>query len=482
MASDNYQQLSSQYKAAVAERNAAFSARQKALAAGEAEAKSKGLTDTQISAYARQTPAYQIAQGEYQLARDNAADLAEQTKAARSVSLPPRTVIETPFEDPDGSTGVIKSRVSSEGAAIPVVRVESTEGDKIPFISDETYLDPLYEPVPTNSELADIQEQLNTDAEFAAIDEQFARVDAINDPTIVTAEEENYITSGQEFEDFQGDEIVQPPISLKDARAQSHPIADTDWRFRVQLSPFSDYLYNDPSVSAGHVLSPLKETDGVIFPYTPSISVTQVANYQEFSPTHSNMKSYYYTGSAHEDLVVNAEFTAQDTDEANYMLAVMTFFKAATKMFYGQDQQRGTPPPLLYLNGFGEYAFSEHPVVLSRFAYNLPDNIDYISTATTGQTPEFVGKSQAGNSGASWSSKITRLLLSSLESGAPPLLNNNSNIDLAGMTKVSGVSTYVPTKIRFDLVFKPVTTRQMQSEEFSVKDFASGKLIKKGYW
>ena len=316
--------------------------------------------------------------------------------------------------------------------------------------------DPLYEPVPTDDELASIQERMDQaeeDAAFAEIDEQFQNLPA-----------------------------SQPPISIKDARAGTHPINDKDWRFRVQLSPFSDYLYNDPSVTAGHVLSPLKETDGVVFPYTPSISITNVANYQEYSPTHSNMKNYYYTGSAHEDLVVNADFTAQDTAEANYMLAVITFLKSATKMFYGQDAQRGTPPPLLYLNGFGEYAFSEHPVVLSRFAYTMPDNVDYISTADTGLTTEFVGKSDAGNSGASWSSKITRLLLSSLDKGAPPLLNNNSNIDLAGMTKVSGVSTYVPTRIRFDLIFKPVTTRKMQSEEFSLQDFASGKLIKKGYW
>jgi hypothetical protein len=71
-------------------------------------------------------------------------------------------------------------------------------------------------------------------------------------------------------------------------------------------------------------------------------------------------------------------FTAQDTGEANYLLAVITFFKSVTKMFYGQDAERGAPPPLVYLSGLGEYQFNEHPCVVSQFNYNLPSDADYI--------------------------------------------------------------------------------------------------------
>ena len=51
----------------------------------------------------------------------------------------------------------------------------------------------------------------------------------------------------------------------------------------------------------------------------------------------------------------SVKFTAQATFEANYMLAVIHFFRSVTKMFYGQDWQRGAPPPLVFLSGLGEY-------------------------------------------------------------------------------------------------------------------------------
>jgi hypothetical protein len=72
-------------------------------------------------------------------------------------------------------------------------------------------------------------------------------------------------------------------------------------------------------------------------------------------------------------------FTAQSTSEANYLLAVITFFKSVTKMFYGQDAERGAPPPLTYLSGLGEYQFNEHPCVITQFNYTLPGDVDYIT-------------------------------------------------------------------------------------------------------
>ena len=52
--------------------------------------------------------------------------------------------------------------------------------------------------------------------------------------------------------------------------------------------------------------------------------------------------------------------------------------KSASKMFYGQDAQRGSPPPLLYLTGLGEYQFNEQPCVVSEFNLNLPSDVNYI--------------------------------------------------------------------------------------------------------
>jgi hypothetical protein len=280
------------------------------------------------------------------------------------------------------------------------------------------------------------------------------------DPTIVAAEQ-----------------AYAQQRSIKDARKT---INRDDWRFRVRLSPFADYLYNSSSPG---ILTPLRDTDGVIFPYMPQITVSSNARYQSYDLTHSNYRGYFYSGSHVENIVVNAEFTAQDTAEANYLLATMHFFKSATKMFYGQDRERGTPPPLLYMTGLGEYQFNEHPCALTVFQYTLPDNVDYIKTTnstTTGN--QYLGRNTSGGY-QGWSSALSRLITSGLDSifGSPQVLSPISP-SISGLTKVTGGDTYVPTKINLSLTFLPINTRNQISKDFSLRDFANGSLIKKGIW
>ena len=187
--------------------------------------------------------------------------------------------------------------------------------------------------------------------------------------------------------------------------------------------------------------------------------------------------------------MVTADFTAQDTNEALYMLAMIHFFRSATKMWYGQDARRGTPPPLLYLRGLGEHQFNEHACLLSTFTYTLPDNVDYIKTsnsATAQYAPK--GRLAAGSGHESWSSKITRMITGGLEdfltSGSLPSLSSlfGTSTSGTGLVKITDGATYVPTKLQIQLALLPVNTRQQVSQEYSLEDFASGKLLKKGYW
>ena len=163
----------------------------------------------------------------------------------------------------------------------------------------------------------------------------------------------------------------------------------TDWRVRLSLAPGSQYLYN--ATNAG-ILEPLKGTKGVIFPYTPTIQVSYNANYDPFEPTHSNYKIYQYKNSSVGEVTITADFTAQDTMEGAYVLAVIHFFRSVTKMFYGQDGtngqgvKNGTPPPLCYLTGMGSYQFDNHPLVVSSFSMTYPNEVDYIRVGQPGQT------------------------------------------------------------------------------------------------
>jgi hypothetical protein len=153
-----------------------------------------------------------------------------------------------------------------------------------------------------------------------------------------------------------------------------------DWRVKLSLAQGSTYLYN--ATNPG-ILQPLANTGGVVFPYTPSIDTSYRAQYSNYDLTHSNYRGYFYQNSFVDQVSVRALFTAQCTADANYLLAVIHFFKSVTKMFYGQDAERGSPPPLVYLTGLGQYQFSEHACLVTNFTYNLPADVDYIRANTS---------------------------------------------------------------------------------------------------
>jgi hypothetical protein len=170
------------------------------------------------------------------------------------------------------------------------------------------------------------------------------------------------------------------------------------------------------------ILQPLKITDGVIFPYTPTITTAYKANYSNYDLTHSNYRGYFYQNSYVDPIQINATFTAQNTAEANYLLAVIQFFRSVTKMFYGQDAQRGAPPPLTYLTGLGEFQFNEHPCVVSQFNYTLPADVDYIRAGSPNQlgTNQISQRDRQTVSTGSLFGGLNRLAAALLTKGAIP--------------------------------------------------------------
>ena len=253
----------------------------------------------------------------------------------------------------------------------------------------------------------------------------------------------------------------------------------TDWRLKISLAQGAGYLYNDPQPG---ILQPLKPTNGVIFPYTPKIDMGYKANYTPYDLTHSNYRGYFYQNSSVSDINISGHFTAQNTNQANYLLAVIHFFRSATKMFYGQDAQRGSPPPLVFLSGLGQYQFNKHPCVITEFTYNLPDDVDYIRASVVNN----VGLNTATisnvlNSGVA-GGQITgyaRLAAAFTTPGALPAVPFGS---LNTPNNASGAPTYVPTKMDINIRLLPVQSRQQVSKQFSLKGFANGNLLRGGFW
>lgn len=266
-------------------------------------------------------------------------------------------------------------------------------------------------------------------------------------------------------------------------REQRRNTNNRDWRVRLRLAPRSNYLYNDPSIDNSSILFPLKNTDGVIFPYTPSIQTSYNANYSQYDLTHSNYKGYFYQNSNTGPIQVSGTFTAQSTDEADYLLAVIHFFRSATKMFYGQDADAGAPPPLMYLSGLGNYQFNEHPVLLSTFNYNLPANVDYIRCNSFNQVNINLLQRRTKQTVPSnpFSAALSRLqtLIGKPAIGADPGQTDQQRInpELGGSKP-----TYVPTQMEISITLLPLQTRQQVSKQFSVKSFANGDLLQGGFW
>lgn len=250
---------------------------------------------------------------------------------------------------------------------------------------------------------------------------------------------------------------------------------NTDWRVTLRLAPNANYLYN--AANAG-LLQPLKVTNGVVFPYTPAITTSYRANYSNYDLTHSNYRGYFYQNSYTDAITLTATFTAQSTSDASYVLAVIHFFRSVTKMFYGQDPEyRGSPPPLVFLSGLGDYQFNNHPCLVQSFNYNLPADVDYISSGT----PNNLGlnlqplQNLYSTTLNSISPTVTRLANALLPPGAQNALP-------APLQSLLSNPTYVPTKIDMVVTLLPVQSRNQVSKQFSLKNFANGNLLKGGFW
>ena len=266
---------------------------------------------------------------------------------------------------------------------------------------------------------------------------------------------------------------------------QNTPSA-ADWRVRLSLAKGSDYLYNAGGGKDAGILQPLWPTNGVVFPYTPSIETNYTAKYDPYDLVHSNYRGYFYRSSSVGELQLKGTFTAQDTNEANYLLAVIHFFRSVTKMFYGQDGQAGTPPPLVFLSGFGEFQYNNHPCVVSSFTYSLPTDVDYIRAGTMNNVGVNLENRRDLSSGPGLSGslgKVSRLLNNLLGNGSLP---NNPKTSGPGKNVNNATTlnaTYVPTKMDIGVTLLPMQTRNQVSKEFSLKDYANGKLLSKGgFW
>ncbi len=127
------------------------------------------------------------------------------------------------------------------------------------------------------------------------------------------------------------------------------------------------------------VLEPLAATGGLVFPYTPSITLQGNTNYNPLEPVHSNQDYQVYMNTPSVDVTISGVFTAQNETEAKYLLACLHFLRVFTKMHFGNDSNAGLPPPQLLLDGYGTYMFNGLSVILRNFETSLSEDVDYVT-------------------------------------------------------------------------------------------------------
>ena len=153
------------------------------------------------------------------------------------------------------------------------------------------------------------------------------------------------------------------------------PGAKNDWRVRITCQW---NIFNSP------LFSLLEETGGVVWPYMPNITVSTKADYTPINTIHSNYTNYAYKGSMVDDIQITGEFSCETETDAAYWIAATTFFKTATKMFFGQGEFAGSPPLICNLTGYGSSIFDKVPVIIKSFSVDLKEDVNYIRCNTFG--------------------------------------------------------------------------------------------------
>lgn len=239
---------------------------------------------------------------------------------------------------------------------------------------------------------------------------------------------------------------------------------------RIRISAFSrsdssvkEQVYG-PNDSTKNILAPLWKTDGLMFPYTPSIQVSQDTSYQSADLEHSNYDILSWQRSSSATISITAKFTVQNQREGLYLLAAIHFLRTVSKSYFGaQDAENfaptksetpgttsettpeqnaeqairdeaasgraGLPPPVLLFSGYGDYMFNDVRVVVKSHSWAYDENADLV-------------KIKVPSGGNVW---------------LPPLMTLSITLSLQQNTD----------KLR---------------TEFNLDSFRTGELLKKGGW
>lgn len=255
--------------------------------------------------------------------------------------------------------------------------------------------------------------------------------------------------------------------------------SENDWRVRLSLPRWQSFK-NSP------VLKPLKDAGGLIFPYTPQITIKANASYTKEATIHSNFAFQAYKNSDPGTIDITAPMNVEDSEQALYWIAAVHYLRSISKMFSGSDPKAGNPPPIVFLNGYGNYVFKNVPVAIQSFNCTLPMDCDYIATDVVGSAAgalagvaDSVGNlsdTLSGSFGDAFGGAVGSIAgtVSEAASFVGQAASLAGTFGIGGST--SGGQAYVPTKSQFTLSLVPMYSRA-SARKFSLDRFVQGGYL-----
>lgn len=182
------------------------------------------------------------------------------------------------------------------------------------------------------------------------------------------------------------------------------------------------------------ILMPIKNTEGLVWPYQPGITYNHSVDYTIISPVHANQDFHVFNKVPAPTLQINGQFSVQNQVEGAYALAALHFLRTVTKMNFGEsDPAAGTPPPILLFNAYGPYVFSDLPVIVKDFAMDFPEDVDYVEVKVAGV--------DAGNTTPT-SMVSSNIILQQRLPPVPPIINRDNSGRITSFTGTADSSYF----------------------------------------
>ena len=214
-----------------------------------------------------------------------------------------------------------------------------------------------------------------------ALDPQILGAGRVNDGNVFAAE---YDKRARDL--FNELEEASSPSTRISGSEESY-----DWRARLRPKRGGQNRFYSPEGGlSDYLMRPIKESNGLVWKYTPTVFTAASANYNSHTGQGMQYPVHSYENSTPPEITVTGDFSANDVYEARYLLAVMTFFKIATKGDFGDiavaKETAGSPPPVLLFEYLGDHGYNKVPVIVSNYSMGLPNDVDYVPVEVQGTT------------------------------------------------------------------------------------------------